>query len=51
MIIIGGWPRLNSWVPFDKSEGVVKRQFSPAMLCSTVWLPEWLRTESLKLSR
>ena len=39
------------WVAFDKSEGVVKRHFSSAMLYSTVWLPEWLRTEALKLSR
>ncbi len=47
----GGWDRLLNRVALDKIEGVVKRHFSPAVLCSTVWLPEWLRTEALKLSR
>jgi hypothetical protein len=37
---------LLAWVAFDKSEGVVKRHFSPTMLCSTVWLPEWFEDRS-----
>jgi len=45
------WSRHNWRVAFDKREGVVKRHFFSAMLCSTAWLPEWLRTEALKLSR
>jgi len=47
----GGWPRLKSWVAFDKKEGVVKRHFFTAMLCSTAWISEKWRTEALKLSR
>jgi uncharacterized protein YbjT (DUF2867 family) len=35
----------------DKSEGVVKRHFSSAMLCGTARISEWWRTEALKLSR
>jgi hypothetical protein len=38
-------------VPLDKNEGVVKRHFFSTMLCSTVWISEWWRTEALKLSR
>jgi len=38
-------------VPLDKSEGVVKTQFSAAVLRSTVSCPERLRTEALELSR
>jgi hypothetical protein len=38
-------------VALDKNEGVVKRQFSPAMLRSTAWISERWRTEALKLSR
>ena len=38
-------------VPLDKNEGVVKRQFFSAMLCSTAWFSERWRTEALKLSR
>jgi hypothetical protein len=38
-------------VPVDKSEGVVKRHFFVAMFCNTALLSEWLRTESLKVSR
>jgi hypothetical protein len=26
------------WVPLDKNEGVVKRHFFFAMLCSTAWI-------------
>jgi len=42
--------RINSWVTFDKNEGVVKRHFFIAMLCSTAWISEGWRTEALKLS-
>jgi len=38
-------------VAFDKDEGVVKRHFFTAMLCSTAWISEGWRTEALKLSR
>jgi hypothetical protein len=38
-------------VPLDKNEGVVKRHFFSAMLCSTAWISERWRTEALKLSR
>jgi len=38
-------------VAFDKSEGVVKRHIFAAMLGGTAGLPEWWRTEALKLSR
>ena len=37
--------------PLDKNEGVVKRHFFSAMLCSTAWISERWRTEALKLSR
>jgi hypothetical protein len=46
-----GYIRAMGRVPLDKSEGVVKRHFFAAMLCSTAWLSEWWRTEALKLSR
>jgi len=45
----GGWRILIAlrrfWVPFDKSEGVVKTDFFSAMLYSTVWISERWRTE------
>jgi hypothetical protein len=57
-LVAGGWPTLQSEVrhkdfsgAVDKSEGVVKRHFLAAMLCSTAGFSEWWRTEALKLSR
>jgi|SRR5580698_6578662 hypothetical protein len=44
-------PLGRAGVRLDKNEGVVKRHFFPAMLCSTVWISERWRTEALKLSR
>jgi hypothetical protein len=38
-------------VPLDKNEGVVKRHWFVAMLCSTAWISERWRTEALKLAR
>jgi len=35
----------------DKNEGVVKRHFFVAMLCSTAGISERWRTEALKLER
>src|SRR5438552_7052049 len=34
------FPYTTLFRSLDKSEGLVKRHFFPAMLCSTVWLPE-----------
>ena len=51
ILIACGFHDTNPGMPFDKNEGVVKRQFFSAMLCSTAWISERWRTEALKLSR
>jgi hypothetical protein len=39
------------WVAFDKSEGIVKAQNSPAVFSPPGDGQSWLRTEALKRSR